>query len=207
MTHAQKPSVDSEMHELNAEADLLEQKTTIVSSGANGEDTRLQSHNADPDAQAMVIDSLRTQVQDLFSQVTQLNNLRQVTLQISQLELECTLHDAMTRGVGRKCFQRPALPFGIEAAHCWSILTVEPPETYKEGPQPTILPSLLHPPPSSLRVTCFSARISIFRTLVCSSGHPMTDTLESPRARPISYHYTTHVVSTLLSPPLRCARF
>ena len=122
MTHAQKPSVDSEMHELNAEADLLEQKTTIVSGGANGEDTRLQSHNADPDAQAMVIDSLRTQVQDLFSQVTQLNNklvrsydrvsdledeihvtssnLRQATLKISQLELERTQHlSALSTGL------------------------------------------------------------------------------------------------------------
>ena len=48
MGHAQKPSVDSEMHELNAEADLLEQKTTIVSSGANGEDTRLQAARTTP---------------------------------------------------------------------------------------------------------------------------------------------------------------
>ncbi|KAI0703672.1 hypothetical protein C8T65DRAFT_654723 [Cerioporus squamosus] len=122
MTHAQKPSVDSEMHELNAEADLLEQKTTVVPVGANGEDTRLQAHNSDPDAQAMVIESLRSQVQDLFSQVTQLNNklvrsydrvsdledelhvtssnLRQATLKISQLELERTQHlSALSTGL------------------------------------------------------------------------------------------------------------
>ncbi|RPD61345.1 hypothetical protein L227DRAFT_524503 [Lentinus tigrinus ALCF2SS1-6] len=122
MAHAAKPSVDSEMHELNAEADLLEQKTTVVPAGANGEDTRLQPHNSDPDAQAMVIESLRNQVQDLFSQVSQLNNklvrsydrvsdledelhvtsanLRQATLQISQLELERTQHlSALSTGL------------------------------------------------------------------------------------------------------------
>ncbi|TFK84903.1 hypothetical protein K466DRAFT_552883 [Polyporus arcularius HHB13444] len=122
MTHAYKPSVDSEMHELNAEADLLELKTTVVPGGANGEDTILQTHNTDPDAQAMVIESLRAQVQDLFSQVTQLNNklvrsydrvsdledelhvtssnLRQATLKISQLELERTQHlSALSTGL------------------------------------------------------------------------------------------------------------
>ncbi|KAI0676389.1 hypothetical protein C8Q78DRAFT_960715 [Trametes maxima] len=122
MPHAYKPSVDSEMHELNAEADLLEQKTTVVAAGANGEDTKLQAHNSDPDAQAMVIESLRAQVQDLFSQVTQLNgklvrsydrvsdledelhvsssNLRQATLKNSQLELERTQHlSALSTGL------------------------------------------------------------------------------------------------------------
>lgn len=122
MTHAHNPSVDSEMHELNAEADLLEQKTTVVSSGANGEDTKLQAHNSDPDAQAMVIESLRTQVQDLFSQVSQLNNklvrsydrvsdledelhvtssnLRNTTLKVGQLELERTQHlSALSTGL------------------------------------------------------------------------------------------------------------
>ncbi|KAH9899259.1 hypothetical protein C8Q73DRAFT_753419 [Cubamyces lactineus] len=122
MSHAHKPSVDSEMHELNAEADLLEQKTTVVAAGVNGEDTKLQSHNSDPDAQAMVIESLRAQVQDLFSQVSQLNgklvrsydrvsdledelhvtssNLRQATLKISQLELERTQHlSALSTGL------------------------------------------------------------------------------------------------------------
>ncbi|KAJ8469135.1 hypothetical protein ONZ51_g9190 [Trametes cubensis] len=110
------------MHELNAEADLLEQKTTVVAAGVNGEDTKLQSHNSDPDAQAMVIESLRAQVQDLFSQVSQLNgklvrsydrvsdledelhvtssNLRQATLKISQLELERTQHlSALSTGL------------------------------------------------------------------------------------------------------------
>ncbi|OJT08143.1 hypothetical protein TRAPUB_966 [Trametes pubescens] len=122
MAHAQKPSVDSEIHELNAEADFLEAKTTIVPHGVNGEDTKLQAHNSDPDAQAMVIESLRAQVQDLFSQVTQLNNklvrsydrvsdledelhvtssnLRQTTLKISQLELERTQHlSALSTGL------------------------------------------------------------------------------------------------------------
>ena len=122
MSHAHKPSIDSEMHELNAEADLLEQKTTVVAAGVNGEDTKLQSHNSDPDAQAMVIESLRAQVQDLFSQVSQLNgklvrsydrvsdledelhvtssNLRQATLKISQLELERTQHlSALSTGL------------------------------------------------------------------------------------------------------------
>ncbi|CDO68667.1 hypothetical protein BN946_scf184790.g16 [Trametes cinnabarina] len=122
MSHAHKPSVDSEMHELNVEADFLEQKTTIVPVGENGQDTKLQSHNTDPDAQAMVIESLRAQVQDLFSQVSQLNNklvrsydrvsdledelhvtssnLRQATLKISQLELERTQHlSALSTGL------------------------------------------------------------------------------------------------------------
>ena len=102
------------MHDLNAEADFLEQKTTITSGGHNGEDTKVHPHNTDPDAQAMVIESLRTQVQDLFSQVSQLNNklvrsydrvsdledelhvtssnLRQATIKVSHLELERTQH-------------------------------------------------------------------------------------------------------------------
>jgi hypothetical protein len=68
----------------------------------------------DPDAQGMVIASLRSQIQDLFSQVTQLNsklvksydrvsdleddlhvassNLRTSSLKVSQLELERTQH-------------------------------------------------------------------------------------------------------------------
>ncbi|KAI8976590.1 hypothetical protein BD414DRAFT_158608 [Trametes punicea] len=122
MSHAHKPSLDNEMHELNAEADLLDQKTTVVPAGVNGEDTKLQSHHTDPDAQAMVIESLRAQVQDLFSQVSQLNNklvrsydrvsdledelhvtssnLRQATLKISQLELERTQHlSALSTGL------------------------------------------------------------------------------------------------------------
>ena len=70
MTHAHKPSIDREMHELNAEADFLDQKTTISPGGANGEDTKLQAHHSDPDAEAMVIDSLRNRIQDLFSQVS-----------------------------------------------------------------------------------------------------------------------------------------
>ena len=122
MGHAQKPSVDSEMHELNAEADFLEQKTTVTSSDAKGDDSKVQSHQSDPDAQAMVIESLRSQVQDLFSQVSQLNNklvrsydrvsdledelhvtsqnLRQATIKVGQLELERTQHlSALSTGL------------------------------------------------------------------------------------------------------------
>ena len=73
-----------------------------------------EQNGTEPDAQAMVIDSLRSQIQDLFSQVTQLNNklvksydrvsdlednlhvasstIRSSTLRISQLELERTQH-------------------------------------------------------------------------------------------------------------------
>jgi septation ring formation regulator EzrA len=79
--------------------------TTVASNQANG---------VDPDAQAMLIGSLRSQIQDLFSQVTQLNNklvqsydrvsdledglhaassnARQSSVKISQLELERTQH-------------------------------------------------------------------------------------------------------------------
>ncbi|EMD35566.1 hypothetical protein CERSUDRAFT_75131 [Gelatoporia subvermispora B] len=120
--HRPKDSVDSEMHELNLEADLLEQKTSVVPAGANGEDARLRRHHSDPDAQAMVIESLRAQVQDLFSQVSQLNgklvksydrvsdledelhvtsqNLRTSTLKVSQLELERSQHlSALSTGL------------------------------------------------------------------------------------------------------------
>ncbi|TBU25905.1 hypothetical protein BD311DRAFT_726948 [Dichomitus squalens] len=122
MGHAQKPSVDSEMHELNAEADFLEQKITVAPVGASGEDARVQPQQSDPDAQAMVIESLRSQVQDLFSQVSQLNNklvrsydrvsdledelhvtsqnLRQATIKVGQLELERTQHlSALSTGL------------------------------------------------------------------------------------------------------------
>ncbi|KXN84400.1 Rab guanine nucleotide exchange factor SEC2 [Leucoagaricus sp. SymC.cos] len=73
-----------------------------------------QHYAADPEAQEMVIESLRNQIQDLFSQVTQLNSklvksydrvsdleddlhvasaqLRNSTVKISQLELERTQH-------------------------------------------------------------------------------------------------------------------
>ncbi|KAH9941766.1 uncharacterized protein BXZ73DRAFT_41547 [Epithele typhae] len=121
MPHAQKASIDEEMHELNAEADFLEEKTTVTRS-ANGEDAKIHHHGSDPDAQAMVIDSLRAQVQDLFTQVSQLNgklvrsydrvsdledelhvtssNLRQATIKVSQLELERTQHlSALSTGL------------------------------------------------------------------------------------------------------------
>ncbi|KAJ7449120.1 proline-rich protein [Mycena galericulata] len=73
-----------------------------------------RQHGSDPDAQEMLITSLRSQIQDLFSQVTQLNGklvksydrvsdleddlhmasaqARQSSLKISQLELERTQH-------------------------------------------------------------------------------------------------------------------
>ncbi|KAI0701347.1 hypothetical protein BC835DRAFT_1264923 [Cytidiella melzeri] len=116
--------VDDEMHELNLEADYLDQTVTVdhngVSDGQKG-DTVINGHN-DADAQAQVIDSLRTQVQDLFSQVSQLNgklvrsydrvsdledelhvtagNLRNTTLKVSQLELERTQHmSALSTGL------------------------------------------------------------------------------------------------------------
>lgn len=116
--------VDDEMHELNEEADYLEQKVTVDSNGMNGHkpERRRASGSADPEAQAQVIESLRSQVQDLFSQVSQLNgklvrsydrvsdledelhvtsaNLRTSTLKVSQLELERTQHlSALSTGL------------------------------------------------------------------------------------------------------------
>lgn len=125
-SHSRPPSpahsIDTEMHELNHEADYLEEKTHVVPHGPNGTDVKLQRHNSDPDAQAMVIDSLRSQVQDLFSQVSQLNNklvksydrmsdledelhvttanLRGATLKIGELELERAQHlSALSSGL------------------------------------------------------------------------------------------------------------
>ncbi|TCD71905.1 hypothetical protein EIP91_000037 [Steccherinum ochraceum] len=109
-------TTDDEMHELNLEADYLDQKSP---KRVNGRHTREQS---DPDAQAMVIESLKSQCQDLFSQVTQLNsklvksydrvsdledelhvtsaNLRSSTLKVSNLELERTQHlSALSTGL------------------------------------------------------------------------------------------------------------
>lgn len=76
--------------------------------------TKQERNSADPDAQEMVISSLREQIQDLFSQVSQLNNklvksydrvsdleddlhvassnVRNSSLKISQLELERAQH-------------------------------------------------------------------------------------------------------------------
>ncbi|PCH35356.1 hypothetical protein WOLCODRAFT_139866 [Wolfiporia cocos MD-104 SS10] len=118
--HARTHSVDTEaeMHELNYEADYLDEK--VKPGTTNGAD--LERHNSDPDAQAMVIESLRTQIQDLCSQVSQLNNklvnsydrvsdleddlhiattnLRHSTLKISELELERSQHlSALSTGL------------------------------------------------------------------------------------------------------------
>lgn len=109
-------TTDDEMHELNYEADYLDQKSP---KRVNGRHNR---EHSDPDAQAMVIESLRSQIQDLFSQVTQLNsklvksydrvsdledelhvasaNLRSSTLKVSNLELERTQHlSALSTGL------------------------------------------------------------------------------------------------------------
>lgn len=115
---------DDEMHELNQEADYLDQTVRVDTPGVNGQksEPRKPSASGDPDAQAQVIESLRSQVQDLFSQVTQLNsklvnsydrvsdledelhvtsdNLRNTTLKVSQLELERTQHlSALSTGL------------------------------------------------------------------------------------------------------------
>ncbi|THG96982.1 hypothetical protein EW026_g4948 [Hermanssonia centrifuga] len=115
--------VDDEMHELNQEADYLDQSVTVGLNGVNGNhDTGRRGSVGDKDAQTQVIDSLRSQVQDLFSQVSQLNNklvcsydrvsnledeihvtsadLRTANLKVSHLELERTQHlSALSTGL------------------------------------------------------------------------------------------------------------
>ena len=115
---------DDEMHELNQEADYLDQTVRVDTPGVNGHKSksRRQSASHDSDAQAQVIESLRSQIQDLFSQVSQLNNklvrsydrvsdledelhvtsdnLRNSTLKVSQLELERAQHlSALSTGL------------------------------------------------------------------------------------------------------------
>ncbi|KAJ7196502.1 proline-rich protein [Mycena pura] len=85
-----------------------------INGGVAKATTPHQNHGSDSDAQEMLISSLRSQIQDLFSQVTQLNGklvksydrvsdleddlhttsnqARQSSLKISQLELERTQH-------------------------------------------------------------------------------------------------------------------
>lgn len=125
-------SVDDEMHELNQEADFLDQKTVVDPHSpphVNGHNSspspmtpKSVNRHSDPDAQALVIDSLRSQIQDLFSQVSQLNsklvksydrvsdledelhitssNLRQSSLKIGHLEMERTQHlSALSTGL------------------------------------------------------------------------------------------------------------
>lgn len=108
--------VDDEMHELNQEADYLDQTVTVDHNGVKGghKHHSVTNGNHDEDAQAQVIESLRTQIQELFSQVSQLNgklvrsydrvsdledelhvttdNLRNATSKVSNLELERTQH-------------------------------------------------------------------------------------------------------------------
>lgn len=113
---------DDEMHELNQEADYLDQTVTLDTAPVNGHKAKKETGDNDPDAQAQVIDSLRSQIQDLFSQVSQLNNklvksydrvsdledqlhvtsdnLRNTTLKVSQLELERAQHlSALSTGL------------------------------------------------------------------------------------------------------------
>ncbi len=110
------------MHELNQEADFLEQKTVMEPHPINGHTPKSVNRHSDPDAQALVIESLRSQVQDLYSQVSQLNNklvksydrvsdledelhvtstnLRNSTLKIGNLEMERTQHlSALSTGL------------------------------------------------------------------------------------------------------------
>lgn len=101
-----------------AESDLepLHQEPEALANGVQKSAPKDTHHapSGDPDAQAMVITSLRSQIQDLFSQVTQLNgklvqsydrvsdleddlhvassNVRQSSVKISELELERTQH-------------------------------------------------------------------------------------------------------------------
>lgn len=123
---AHDPVVDQEMHELNQEADFLDQKTVFDShhpvNGHSSSPRKSVNRHSDPDAQALVIESLRSQIQDLFSQVSQLNgklvksydrvsdledelhvtstNLRNSTLKIGQLEMERTQHlSALSTGL------------------------------------------------------------------------------------------------------------
>ncbi|KAJ3530013.1 hypothetical protein NM688_g7773 [Phlebia brevispora] len=115
--------VDDEMHELNQEADYLEQRFIPGTNGVNGtKHDESSSSGDDPDAQAQVIASLRTQLQDYFGQVTQLNTkliksydrisdledelhvkvtgLQQATVKISTLEAERTEHlSALSTGL------------------------------------------------------------------------------------------------------------
>lgn len=114
--------VDNEMHELTQEADYLDQTAKVDMAPVNGHKAKRETGDHDPDAQAQVIDSLRSQIQDLFSQVSQLNNklvnsydrvsdledqlhltsdnLRNSTLKVSQLELEHAQHlSALSTGL------------------------------------------------------------------------------------------------------------
>lgn len=123
--------VDDEMHELNQEADYLDQHvaldptpdaSSVNGSGGEHKSAAPDRSGHDADAQAQVIESLRSQIQDLFSQVSQLNtklvrsydrvsdledelhvtssNLRNATLRVSQLELENAQHlSALSTGL------------------------------------------------------------------------------------------------------------
>ncbi|KAG6812218.1 hypothetical protein H0H92_003839 [Tricholoma furcatifolium] len=102
---------------IDEQAEVKKATDTPHINGTTNGDATHQKHapvDSDPDAQQMVIDSLRTQVQDLFSQVNELNNKlvksydrvsdleddlhvasannRSSSLKISQLELERSEH-------------------------------------------------------------------------------------------------------------------
>ncbi|KAF8068773.1 proline-rich protein [Lyophyllum atratum] len=103
--------------EVKSEAEaVVDSSTKINGTNAvpNGTTTTHDKHQRDPDAQDMVISSLRSQIQDLFTQVTELNGklvksydrvsdleddlhmasatVRSTSLKVSQLELERTQH-------------------------------------------------------------------------------------------------------------------
>ncbi|KAF7795677.1 hypothetical protein EIP86_006842 [Pleurotus ostreatoroseus] len=115
--------VDDEMHELNQEADYLDQTFVPSTNGMNGTKHRTQpSVGGDLDAQAQVIASLRAQLDDYFGQITQLNGkliksydrisdledqnhvketqIKQAGVKITQLEAERTEHlSALSTGL------------------------------------------------------------------------------------------------------------
>lgn len=105
----EKPKQNGDVH---LSVDIDSQQNSLNGSSYKRRNTSVES--VDPDAQEMLISSLRTQIQDLFAQVSQLNsklvksydrvsdleddlhvasaNLRSSSLKISHLELERTQH-------------------------------------------------------------------------------------------------------------------
>lgn len=96
--------VDDEMHELNQEADYLDQTFIPTTNGTNGTKHRSQpSMVGELDAQAQVIASLRAQLDDYFGQVTQLNGkLIKSYDRISDLEDQNHVRETQLKQVGAK---------------------------------------------------------------------------------------------------------
>jgi chromosome segregation ATPase len=120
MTNDSSIAADVQQDPPLSEGDMPVMAPVAKENGAGVTDHGTQS--TDPDPQAMVIESLRSQIQDLFSQVTQLNNklvksyervstleddlhvasstVRSSSLKISQLELERSQHlSALNAGI------------------------------------------------------------------------------------------------------------